>query len=277
MADCRFPCGVSGSQKDTVCIESNRILDSCRDRDCFENTRVFLTGFGNDIIARTGAVRARSADIIWTTIGVDPIQFNHGFYSVSIRYFVRIVFEACVGNGRSQEFDGLAVLDKNVILYGGESGVSVFRSNPDESGFCAIPEPCQCHANLPTAVVEVVDPVVLGVKITDERNCCHCACTSADIPSPVAACLSGELQHDGHERVLSVSLGIFSVIRLVRPAQFVISATEYTVPDKECCEVTENDPCSVFRKMAFPVAEFGTAACLPTTCKADRPEKHCCG
>ena len=91
------------------------------------------------VIAHTTAVRARDAEIVHTAIGVDPIQFNRGFYSVSIRYFVRLIFEACVGNGHSQEFDGIAVLDKNVILYGGESNVNVFRS-VEGGSYCAIPE-----------------------------------------------------------------------------------------------------------------------------------------
>lgn len=274
MADCRFPCGSQQSLRDTVCIETNRILDSCRDRDCFENVRVFLTGFGNDIIARTGAVRAREAEIVWTSIGVDPIQFNRGFYSVNIRYFVRLTFEACAGNGRSQEFDGMAVLDKTVVLYGGESGVSVFRSDPENSGFCSVPEPCNCVRNAPVAVVEVVDPVVLGVKITEEKCCCTCVCCCGDIPAPVVGCLSGELRPDNGERILTVSLGIFSIVRLTRPGQYLINAAEYTVPDKECFEPSDSDPCSVFRKMAFPVGEFGVTVTSPPP-PGDRCEKRC--
>ena len=275
MADCRFPCS-SQSQKDSVCIETNRILDSCRDRDCFENVRVFLTEFGNDIIAHTTAVRARDAEIVHTAIGVDPIQFNRGFYSVSIRYFVRLIFEACVGNGHSQEFDGIAVLDKNVILYGGESNVRVFSSNSISQGFCSLPELCDIRSLSPTAVVEVVDPVILASKVTEEKSCCHCVCCCGDIPKGVASCLSSSLGHDTGERILTVSLGIFSVIRLTRKGQFAVNATEYAVPDKECFENTECDPCSVFRKMAFPVGEFAVPIAPPALkgC-SDRPDKHC--
>lgn len=274
MADCRFPCS-SSSAKDTVCIETSRILDSCRDRDCFENVRVFLTEFGNDIIAHTSAVRARDAEIVWTSIGVDPIQFNRGFYSVSIRYYVRLIFEACVGNGHSQEFDGIAVLDKNVILYGGESNVHVFRSNPDSQGFCSLPEPCTGASCVPTAVVEVVDPVLLGTKVSEEKTySCVCCCT--DIPHSVTSCLSSPMGHDSCERILTVSLGVFSVIRLTRKGQFTVNATEYAVPDKECFEPSDCDPCSVFRKMAFPVGEFGgNCDHLPRAVGSDRPEKHC--
>ena len=280
MADCRFPCGSASSSRENVCIETNRILDSCRDRDCFENVRVYLTECGNDIIAHTSAVRARDAEIIWTAIGVDPIQFNRGFYSVSIRYFVKLVFEACLSNGRSQEFDGIAVLDKNVVLYGGESVSGVFRSNPDDSSFCSLPVPGTCHRNVPVAIVEVVDPVVLGIKVADKINCPYvCCCGCGDIPESVCSCLSSFPCEAHDERILTVSLGVFSVVRLVRTAQFTVNAAEYSVPDKECIEACDNDPCSVFRKMAFPVGEFGVSANDANTCPsgghADRSDKRC--
>ena len=118
MAENRFPCG-GGTSRETVCIETNRVLDSCRDRDCYENVRVYLSDFGNEILERTGAIRAKSAEILWTNIGIDPIQFNRGFYAVTIRFYIRVTCEACVGGGRSQEVEGIAVLEKRVILYGG--------------------------------------------------------------------------------------------------------------------------------------------------------------
>lgn len=56
--------------------------------------------------------------------------------------------------------------------------------------------------------------------------------------------------------VLLVSFGIFSIIRLIRPAEYLISATEYVIPDKECVAAEEDDPCALFRSMAFPIGEF---------------------
>ena len=156
MQDNRFSCG-PGMGKETVCIETNRILDSCRDRDCFENVRVFLTDFGKEIIEHTGAVRVKRACITQTHISLDPVQFNRGFYTVNIRFYLKLTFEACIGNGRSQEFEGIAVLDKKVILYGGECGVSVFRSSGDFSEFCSHIEPCCKENNVPTAVVDCFD------------------------------------------------------------------------------------------------------------------------
>ena len=259
MADNRLNCGSSdrmNSRSEMVCIETNRILDSCRDRDCFEDVKVILTDFGNDIIEHTTNVRAKNACITWTYIGIEPVRFNRGFYSVLIRYYVKLTFEACLCGGKSQEFDGVAVLEKRVILYGSESNVSVFKSNPDASDYCAAPEPCCAGKNVPIAVVEVVDPIVLNVKVHEpDEPCCSCCCCG-DIPDRVSDRLCGSLNDRDDGRYLTVSLGIFSVVRIVRPAQYLINATEYCVPDKECVSAEEDNPCSLFRSMAFPSAEF---------------------
>jgi hypothetical protein len=293
MSDNRFiPCGVSGNgcgkggDTHTVCVETNRILDSCRDRDCFENVRVFLTDLGQDIIERTTQVRVKDACIAWTYIGIDPVQFNRGFYTVHIRFYVKLIFEACLHGGHSQEFDGIAVLEKQVVLFGGDSSVSIFRSSADGSAFCAEPEPCYKERSVPTAVVEVVDPIVLGARVLEPVCpepvcCCCCAC---DIPPSIAGCLSAPMYAEaqdcnGHgrddRRILVVSLGIFSLVRLVRPAQYLITASEFIIPDKECVSASPENPCDLFRTMAFPIAEFSPAPMpLPT---ADRNKCGCNG
>lgn len=250
--------GFSNARSEMVSIETNRILDSCRDRDCFEDVKVLLTDFGNDILERTTNIRAKNACIAWTYIGIDPVRFNRGFYSVTIKFYIKITFEACLCGGRSQEFDGIAVLEKKVILYGSESNVSIFKSNPDSSDYCTVPEPCCSTKNVPIAIVEVVDPIILNTKVREYNdNCNCCCCCSNDIPENIAAGLSGTLD-DGNEegRYITVSLGVFSVVRIVRPAQYLINATEYCVPDKECIAAEEDNPCNLFRSMAFPTAEF---------------------
>ena len=282
MAENRFPCPPAGSSRETVCIETNRVMDSCRDRDCFENVRVYLSCFGNEILERTGAIRAKSACIVWTYIGIDPIQFNRGFYAVTIRFYVKITFEACIGGGRSQELDGIAVLEKRVILYGGESNVSVFKSHGVGDGFCSLPKTeCPTH-NVPTAIVEVVAPVILGTKILEkanECNCCCCCCQEDDLPEAVLASLDSPLTFDDDgqgKRFLTVSLGIFSVVRIVRPTQLLVNASEFCIPEKECHPVEEDDPCHVFRSMPFPVGEFCSGGSVPTS-NCDRPSSSRCG
>ena len=265
MQENRFPCGISEKNKcENVCIETNRILDSCRDRDCFEDVKVILTDFGSEIIEHTTSIRAKNACISSTYIGLDPVKFNKGFYSVTIKFFIKITFEACLCGGRSQEFDGIAVIEKKVVLFGGESGVSTFKSNPDVSDYCKIPEPCCVSKNAPTAIVDVVDPIILNVKVREkEENCCCCCCYSCEeIPDNVCSGINGNLS-DNNGRFLTVSLGIFSVVRLVRPAQYLISAVEYSVPDKICISSQEDNPCAIFKSMAFPINEFSSSDYVP--------------
>ena len=275
MQDNRFPCGISDKgRSEQVCIEANRILDSCRDRDCFEDVKVILTDFGGEIIEHTTAIRAKNACISSTYIGIDPVKFNKGFYSVTVKFFIKITFEACLCGGRSQEFDGVAVLEKKVVLFGGESSVSTFKSGAGSSDYCKIPEPCCVSKNTPTAIVDVVDPIILNCKVREKEEKCGCCCCSCDeIPASVCSGLNGHLV-DNNGRYLAVSLGIFSIVRLVRPAQYLISATEYSVPDKVCVSSQEDNPCAIFRTMAFPTAEFSSSDYIPQ--KLDGSGKcHC--
>ena len=265
MSDSRCSCGQNSSSispcgRENVCIDTLRVLDSCRDRDCYENARVYLTPFGQEIIERTQTVRAICAEILGTYIGVDAIPFNRGFYQVTIRFYVRIHFEACIGIGRAQEFDGLAVLDKKVVLYGGEGSVSIFKSTPG-NGFCDCPEGAM-STNTPMGVVEAVDPVILGVRVVESCCTCNCCCDlTSDVPQSIVGCFNGGLTNNGAQSILTVSLGIFSVVRLERPAQYLVQASDYTVPDKECIAAEEDDPCSLFRSMAFPANEFSPTRC----------------
>ena len=93
--------------RDTVYIDTNRILDSCRDKDCFEDVVVYLTDCGRDAVERGGNVRIKSAHVISADMSVDPVPFNRGFYQVTVKMYVRIVCEICTGLGRSQEAEGL--------------------------------------------------------------------------------------------------------------------------------------------------------------------------
>lgn len=249
----------NGQRSDTICIDTHRVLDSCRDRDCFEDVRVYLDTYGQSIIDGNPAIRVVDAKIVWTNIGITQVPFNDGFYQLDLRYYVLLRFEACVGGGKSQTFCGISAIDKKVVLWGGEGNVTIFKSTEDSS-FCSTK--LDITSNLPIGVVETVPPISLNYKIVD-CDCHHhfgcCNVGISEFPKAVACLLDEQITDcDGGHR-LFVSLGIFSVIRLERPAQYLISANDYSVPDKECVSANENDPCSLFRAMNFPVDEFTPA------------------
>lgn len=245
------PCG----SKESVCVDVNRILDSCRDKDCFEDVKVFLNPFGREVVDNAGSIRAKASKILAANINIEPVQFNRGFYQIYIRYFVKIIFEACIGVGRSREFEGLAVCEKNVILFGSEGNVSIFKSEMTQSGTIS----CGCNTtmstNLPTVAVEVIDPIILNTKIAQQCDCC-CCCSSEEIPDGLCEMFGGNFDNGESGKNLYVSLGFFSVIRIERPGQYIVSATEFSVPDKECVMTQPDDPCKAFAKMAFPTNEF---------------------
>jgi len=254
-------CGLSHDGRATVCIDTKRVLDCCRDRDCFEDARVYLTDCGEEIINSSTNVRIRKAKLVWAYVGLDTIPFNCGFYRVTVKYYIKVEGEGCVGMGRSQNFDGLAVLEKEVILYGGEGNIISFSSDPTSS-YCDVGNNTNVSDNAPIAIVETVEPIVLGQKITDcpINPCCDCT----EIPECVCGCLNGNLCSTNNGNKLYVSFGLFSVIRIVRPAQLLVQATDYSVPDKECTAATNDEnPCALFRTMAFPVNSFKASVIPP--------------
>jgi len=155
MADNRNSC-CQGKERDMVCIDTYRVLDSCRDKDCYEDVKVYLTCCGQEIIDRTTVVRAKCAKVLWSYIDNYNVPFNRGFYQFSRKIYVKIIFEACIGPGNMQEFDGVAVVEKKVILFGSEGNVSVFKSESQSNGFCTCGIGCKqsYSSNLPVAVLD---------------------------------------------------------------------------------------------------------------------------
>ncbi len=244
----------SGDSRGTVCINTNRVLDCCRDRDCFQDTRVYLTTCGQEILANSTNVRTRCAKILSAYVGVEEVPFNNGFYQIAIRYYVELEFEACMGMGRSQSFKGLAVLEKEVILYGGEGRALSFASDTS-GGYCDMTT-ANRGSNDPVAIVEAVEPIVLSTNVSE---CSPCPCSeNIDFPDSIRNIFgSCDFVVNTTGPRIYVSFGIFSVIILQRPTQLLVQATDYSVPDKECSPRGNDDnPCTLFRTMAFPISQF---------------------
>ncbi len=270
MSENRGPCCSSSPKQDLAYIDTYRILDSCRDKDCFEDVPVYLSEYGRDVIEHSTNIRTCSASILSSHISVVPVPFNNGFYQIDIRIYVKMTFEACVCMSNRQIIEGVAVVDKRVVLFGSQGNVSIFKSDPDEDGFCScrsLPDSDPCHStNLPMAVFEVASPVVLNTRILEKHAPKKICCLVGDIPEVICRRINGGLCEHG-EKILAVSLGFFSVTRIERPEQYLLNAAEYSVPEKECECFTDDDPCTVFRRMDFPVNEFSPPAKDTKRCK----------
>ena len=236
--------------KEAVCIHTRKVYDSCREKECLRDLRVYLTSTSQAILENTVNIKAREAELLHASIDVEPITYNRGFYTVDVRYFYRITLDASCGVGRPKTLYGLAVYDKRTVLFGSEGNARIFSSdyywnaqdiqNPERS-------------NLPVAVVEVVDPVVLGCKTLD--SCCGNCGSAADVPADICGCFEEDLVVNSEGRQLYVTLGQFSIIKLERDIQLLMPAYDFCMPDKECAGSTD-DPCALFQNFKFPVDEF---------------------
>ena len=254
--DCHKECGTNF--REAVCIHTDKVYDSCRDKDCLENIRVYLTGCGQDIVDRAINVKCTKAEIIWVFSDIEPVPFNKGFYSVDLKYFFKVTLAVFTGVGRPTAVEGLATFNKKVILFGSEGNAKVFESKYKEDAFDS--QLCK-KTNMPHAVIEVVDPITLGAKLVDVRTrngscCCDDDFDLASVPESVCRVFDDELIVSGEAKRVFVSLGIFSIIKLERKVQLMIPCYDFCLPQKECVGATDDNPCDLFERIDFPVDEF---------------------
>ncbi|MBE6687955.1 MAG: hypothetical protein E7588_01610 [Ruminococcaceae bacterium] len=245
-------------ENDVCCIDTYKIFDSCRDQMCLEDLKIYMTGRAHETLEASNDVRVKMAKVIWLKITPDEMPFNRGYYQVRIRYYFYVLLEGCV-NGNPREIPGVAVYDQTTVLCGGESNVSTFKSDVN-STFCSSPliNSGYFSGHQPQIVVDVVDPIVLNLKVVD--NCplkVGCAGATEDMPDQVCACFDGDVIDKADAKSAFISLGVFALIRLQRATQIIVPAGEYRIPDKECNSTASfEDACSLFRAMNFPVEEF---------------------
>lgn len=257
-----------------VCIHTSKVYDQCKSKECIRDLRVYLPNADQALINNGSvSVKPRCAELLHVNIDVEKIQFHRGFFTVDIRFFYRITVEICTGVGRPTIIDGLAVYDKRCILFGSEGNAKIFSS---DTVFDELDVPGRVRTNLPVAVVEAVDPIVLDTRVaevppvTAERSCL------AEIPSFVAQSFGGELVFDDSSgRRLYVTLGQFTLVRLERDTQLLVPVYDYCVPQCQCECGSQEDPCGLFRSVAFPMNEFFPPNSVETPCDYNSTKSYC--
>ena len=250
--------------RQALSVHTRKITDSCRDKDCIEDLRVYLTQSSQSILDSSAGAKVRCADLLYTYIDVEPVAFDRNHYCIDVTFFYRILADATVGTNRPVSLYGLAVFSKRAVLCGEESKAHIFTSN---TRFGELDGLTLRSANLPTAVVEVLDPMVLGSKV---RDVCECSCDNGlmQIPSWIRQRFDEDLVVTGDKKRLFVTLGQFSIIRLERDAQLVVPVLDYSIPTKECCDSPgcAEDPCEMFSRIPFPEAKFAPRNCDREDC-----------
>lgn len=273
MSECcqeRLPCNLD-SLREAFSIHTRKITDSCRDKDCIEDLRVYLTRGSQALLDTATGAKVRCAELLYTYIDVEPVAFDRNHYCIDVTFYYRVLADAVIGTGRPAALYGLAVFSKRAVLCGEDSRAHIYTS---ETRICEPDGITRHSANRPTAVVEVLDPMVLSSKA---REICECNHDNSliQIPSFILQMFDDELVLSGDRRRLFVTLGQFSIIRLERDAQLVVPVFDYSLPTKECCDSAgccAEDPCEMFSRIPFPTNQFA-----PNNCdnSADKCTERC--
>ena len=238
--------------KEAVCVDAGRVYDSCCDRDCLEDLRLFFNPTDQEIVNAGVGARARTATLLTTVVNVEPITFNRGYYSVDMTFYFLVTVDVYAADTSTPTtVNGIGTFNKRVILFGSEGSAKIFSSNTPLTDFdTTLP----VASNTPTAVVQSVDPVILSELIAP---CTGTECTqTVTFPAAVLAVIGGTLAPaDTVTTRIAVTLGLFSVVQLVRNVQMLMPVYDFCVPSKECVTTTDN-PCDVFQRLQFPMNEF---------------------
>lgn len=255
--------------RNALSIHTKKITDSCRDKDCIEDLRVYLTKGSQNLLESAASAKVRCAELLYTYIDVEPVAFDRNHYCIDVTFYYRILADAIIGGNRPATLYGLAVFSKRAVLCGEESRAHIFRSDTRIGGPDGI---TRIATNRPTAIVEVLDPMVLSSKVRDICECPNCE-TTATIPGDIRGLFDDELVITGDRRRLFVTLGQFSIIRLERDAQLVVPVLDYSIPTKECCDNPgcAEDPCEMFSRIPFPATQFAPHGCDKPGC-----DQGCC-
>lgn len=239
--------------KEAVCIDTSRVYDSCADKDCLADMRVYFTDCAQQIIDNATTVRCKGCEVISVFSDVDCVPFNRGFYSVDLTFFFKVNLEVITSpNCPSECVSGLAVFSKKCILFGSDGNVKIFTSELCDDSRESLP----MVSSNPRAKIQVAEPLCLDAKLCRPCDCCNnitdIACC---VPSCVRRTFSGRFVSENTEKAVRVTIGLFTIVQLERDVQMLIPAYDFCMPSKECTCNTE-DPCDSFRKIKFPVGEF---------------------
>lgn len=241
------------SFSEAVCIDAGRVFDSCCDRDCLEDLRCYFKTEDQQLVNQASSVRVRTAEVVNVYIDVEPVSFNRGYYSCDLTFLFLLEFDLFTApHAKPNVVNGIAVFNKKVILYGSEGNVKVFSNETTLTGEAdnnLLPT-----TNMPKCVVQCVEPIALSARIGALQSCHECCCC---IPRCACNCLGGTIDTgtDPNRPTVFVTVGLFSIVQLIRNVQMLIPVYDYCVPQKQCEDNTDH-PCDVFKRLQFPTEDF---------------------
>lgn len=116
----------------------------------------------------------------------------------------------------------------------------------------------------------MAEPIGLSARICDYSS--HCCDTCCRIPDCICKRFGGDFVTCSCGHVVYATIGLFTIVQIVRNVQMLIPAYDFCIPEKECVTTSDN-PCELFRRIEFPTDEFfppkigGECGCEDHGCK----------
>lgn len=252
--------------REAVCVHTDKISDSCLAKDCIEDLQVYLTVPSQQALDCAVSAKARYVELLHVGVHVETVPYSTGYYTVDLTFYYRVIADASAAGGRPTTVTGLAIFSKRLVMFGGETSARSFSSRSGVSCLCK--QAIQA-GNVPEAIVEVVDPMILGSRVQEVCSCNCCPPSPPVIPEAILGCFEEQLVLDGESKRLLVTIGQFSIARLERSTQLLIPTFDYCVPSKTCKNVGSSNtesPCEVFGQIEFPMDAFFPSkndSCIP--------------
>lgn len=251
--------------REAVCVHVEKVYDNCREKDCIEDAVVDFCENVQDLINNAVKVKTKEAEVVAVFADLEEVPFKRGFYTVNVRYKIKVLVEFCYKdmNGNlvsSCPKVGFVWFEKTVILFGSDGKVKIFKSvdaqpvaaSPVYGDHCreACAEALIEQDNLPNAIVEVAEPLVLNTRIkrVHHHHHHHHHDDVEDLQDNENCILP--------QRNVVITLGLFSIIKLVRLVQLLIPAFNFCYPNKECIASNDENPCDIFDTIDFPLDQF---------------------
>ncbi len=255
--------------REAVCVQVEKVYDHCREKDCIEDAVVDFVEDVQCLIDKAVKVRVKRAEVVKVLADLDDVPFKRGFFTVNVRYKIKVLVEFCYrdqfGNiVNSDPKVGFIWFGKTVFLFGSEGQVKIFKTV--DPGFCTAKDGDGCGAmieqdNMPNVKVEVAEPLVLNARV--KRVHCNVVRplglrdddddNEMEVDDNIAAV--GGRRFFPPRRVV-VTIGLFSIIKLIRWVQLLIPAFNFCYPTRECVASTDENPCELFETIDFPFDQF---------------------
>jgi hypothetical protein len=265
--------------REAVCTQVEKVYDSCEEKDCIEDAKVLFRYPEKiqRIINKAINVKCNKAEVLYVYADIEPVPFKKGFYTVDVKYFIKVMLNFFVPDSGFKKkiitIPGLVLFDKKVVLFGSEGNVKIFKATYVRNGIDKPVDSALQQDNMPISKIEVAEPICLEAKIEDLLDKCYDECCFVNkVPRSVEESMDEEKEEDyrsidaaGAEEVenakiprrrVVVTLGLFSIIKLVRYVQLLVPVFNFCVSNKKCTSSVDDNACDLFDNIEFPDDEF---------------------